>query len=31
MIWAVTGIGVKKITVEQQEEFIENPQAAMNA
>ena len=30
-IWAVTGIGVKKITVEQQEEFIENPQAAMNA
>lgn len=31
MIWAVTGIGVKKITPEQQEEFIENPQAAMNA
>ena len=30
-IWAVTGIGIKKITPEQQEEFIENPQVAMNA
>ena len=30
-IWAVTGIGVKKISIDQQTEFIENPQAAMNA
>ena len=31
IIWAVTGIGIKKITPAEQTEFIENPQAAMNA
>lgn len=30
-ILAITGIGVKRITAEEQAEFIENPQAAMNA